>query len=89
MTARYDYMAWDGSQEFSDLDPEDLLAELTDDILAGGDLNDALRRVLRSGMRMPNGDRMMGLRELIERMRRRRAELLEEGDPGGELGPPS
>jgi uncharacterized protein with von Willebrand factor type A (vWA) domain len=86
VTARYDYMAWDGSQEFSDLDPEDLLAELTDDILAGGDLNDALRRVLRSGMRMPNGDRMMGLRELIERMRRRRAELLEEGDPGGELG---
>jgi uncharacterized protein with von Willebrand factor type A (vWA) domain len=86
MTARYDYMAWDGSQEFTDLDPEDLLAELTDDILAGGDLNDALRRVLRSGMRMPNGDRMMGLRELIERARRRRAELLEQGDPGGEMG---
>ena len=53
VTARYDYSAWDGTQESSDLDPEDLLAELTDDLLAGGDLNDALRRLLRSGMRTP------------------------------------
>ena len=43
MTARYDYRDWDGTQEWGDLDPDDLLAELTDDLLSGGDLNDALR----------------------------------------------
>jgi len=85
VTARYDYRRWDGTQEFDDLDPDDLLAELTDDLLAGGDLDDALRRLLNAGMRTSQGERVMGLRELIERMRKRRSELLEHGDPGGEL----
>ena len=50
MTARYDYSSWDGSQEFTDLDVDDLLAGLTDDLLAGGDLDDALRRLLAAGI---------------------------------------
>ena len=81
----YDYSQWDGSQAHLDLDPEDLLAELTDDLLAGGDLDDALRRLMRSGMQTASGERVMGLREMIERLRRRRAELLAEGDPDGQL----
>ena len=43
-----------------DLDPDELLAELTDDLLAGGDLDDALRRLLRSGMRTADGERLLG-----------------------------
>ncbi len=85
MTARYDYLRWDGSQEFADLDPDDLLAGLTDDLLSGGDLDDALRRLLRSGMRTPDGEQIQGLRDLLERVRRRRAELLEQGDPDAEF----
>ncbi len=85
MTARYDYSDWDGSQEWGDLDPDDLLAELTDDLLSGGDLNDALRRLMRSGMRTRDGERIMGMREMIERMRRRREELLKQGSPNAEM----
>ncbi len=85
MTARYDYSGWDGTQEFSDLDVDDLLAGLTDDLLAGGDLDDALRRMLRSGMRTANGEQIPGLRDLLEQLRRRRAELLAEGDPDGRM----
>lgn len=81
----YQYRAWDGSQDHLDLDPEDLLAELTDDLLAGGDLDDALRRLMRSGMDTASGERVMGLREMIERLRQRRADLLDQGDPDGEL----
>jgi uncharacterized protein with von Willebrand factor type A (vWA) domain len=81
VTARYDYTRWDGSQELSALDPEDLLAELTDDLLSGGDLDDALRRMMRSGMRSADGEQTMGLRDLLEQIRRRRAEMLEQGDP--------
>ncbi len=85
MTARYDYTRWDGSQEFVDLDPDDLLAGLTDDLLAGGDLNDALRRLLRGGMRTADGEQVMGLRDLLEQVRRRRAEMLEQGDPNAQF----
>jgi uncharacterized protein with von Willebrand factor type A (vWA) domain len=81
----YDYSRWDGTQDHLDLDPDDLLAELTDDLLAGGDLDDAVRRLMRSGLETPAGERVMGLREMIERLRRRRAEMLAEGDPDGEL----
>ncbi|HUA94160.1 MAG TPA: hypothetical protein VMB82_01390, partial [Acidimicrobiales bacterium] len=85
MTARYDYSRWDGSQDGLDLDPDELLAEITDELLGGGDFDDALRRLLRNGMRTSDGQRLMGTRQLLERARRRRAELLERGDPDGRL----
>ena len=57
MSVSYDYSEWDGTQEFADLDPDDLLAGLTDDLLAGGDLDDALRRLLRSASARPTASR--------------------------------
>ena len=83
--ARYDYSEWDGTQKFADLDPDDLLAGLTDDLLAGGDLDDALRRLLRSGFRTADGDQVEGLRDLLDQLRRRRQEMLAEGDPDGRM----
>jgi uncharacterized protein with von Willebrand factor type A (vWA) domain len=85
MGARYDYSAWDGSQEFDDLDPEDLLAALGDDLLGTGDLSDALERLLRGGIDLPDGERIEGLRDLLEQTRLRRDELLSQGSPDGEL----
>src|SRR5271169_2984141 len=85
MSARYDYFEWDGTQEFADLDPDDLLAGLTDDLLAGGDLDDALRRLLRSGFRNADGEQVPGLRDMLDQLRRRRAEMLAEGDPDGRM----
>ena len=85
MSARYDYSEWDGTQEFADLDPDDLLAGLTEDLLAGGDLDDALRRLLRSGFHTADGDQVPGLRDLLDQLRRRRAEMLAEGDPDGRM----
>src|SRR5580700_1869285 len=85
MSARYDYFQWDGTQDFLDLDPDELLAGLTDDLLAGGDLDDALRRLLRSGMRTADGEQVAGLRDILEQLRRRRAEMLAEGDPDGRM----
>jgi uncharacterized protein with von Willebrand factor type A (vWA) domain len=85
VTARYDYSGWDGTQEFSDLDVDDLLSALTDDLLKGGDLDDALRNLLRSGMRTADGEQIPGLTDLLAKLRRRRAELLAEGDPDGRM----
>ena len=85
MSARYDYHSWDGSQEFANLDPEDLLAALGDDLLGNGDLSDAIERMLRGGIELPDGERIDGLRDLLEETRRRREELLSKGNPDGEL----
>jgi uncharacterized protein with von Willebrand factor type A (vWA) domain len=85
LTVRYAYSAWDGSQESSGFDPDALLGELTDELLAGGDLDAALRRLLRSGIQTQDGERTMGMREMLDRLGRRRAELLAQGDPDGRL----
>ena len=67
------------------LDPEDILAALTDHLLETGDLSDALERLLRGGFETPDGERIDGLREMLEQTRERREELLSRGDPDGEL----
>lgn len=85
MTARYDYRQWDGTQDLAELDPDELLSGLTDDLLAGGNLEDAIRRMLRGGMRTPDGRQIPGLRDMLDRLRQRREELLEQGDPNGEM----
>ena len=83
MPGRYRYSRWDGSQVGFDLDADDVLSEITDDLLYHGDLNAALRRMLQSGFRDHNGERVAGMRDLIEKLRRRRRDLLEQHDLGG------
>jgi uncharacterized protein with von Willebrand factor type A (vWA) domain len=77
------YSRWDGTQAGFELDADDILSEITDDLLYHGDLNAALRRMMQSGFRDQNGERMAGLRELMERLRRRRKDELEKYDLGG------
>src|SRR5437868_14810458 len=83
MPLRARYSRWDGTQAGFELDAEDVLSEITDDLLYHGDLNAALRRMMQSGFRDQNGERMAGLRELMERLRRRRKDELEKYDLGG------
>ena len=49
MTWRFDYRRWDGSQESSVDDADAVLQQLTDDLLANGDLHEALQRMLNRG----------------------------------------
>src|SRR5215210_1853033 len=80
---RAEYSRWDGSQVGFDLDADAILAEVTDDLLYHGDLNAALRRMLQSGFRDRDGERVQGMRELLEKLRRKRREELERHDLGG------
>lgn len=80
---RFRYSAWDGTQTGFDLNARDVLAEITDDVLYHGDLDAALRRLLQDGMDTGDGDRIQGLRELMDRLRGRRRDLLEQHDLGG------
>src|SRR5215216_7731956 len=56
---------------------------MSDDLLYHGDLNAALRRLMQQGFRDRNDDELMGLREMLERLRQRRREELERRDLGG------
>src|SRR5258705_12213904 len=79
----YRYSRWDGTQTGFDLDADQLLAEMTDDLLYHGDLHAALRRLMQQGFRDRNDEQLMGMRDLMERLRRRRRDQLERYDLGG------
>ena len=83
MTARFTYSRWDGTQTGFSMDADELMAEMTDDLMYHGDVNAALRRLMREGMTDKDGNRIQGIREMMEKIRQRRKEIEESGDLGG------
>ncbi|MBV8461922.1 MAG: VWA domain-containing protein [Acidimicrobiales bacterium] len=83
MTWRFAYRRWDGTQDSLVDDTDAVLSQLTDDLLANGDLHEALQRMLNRGWRTPDGQQVEGLRDLLDRLRMEREETLERGDLGG------
>jgi uncharacterized protein with von Willebrand factor type A (vWA) domain len=73
---RYGYSRWDGTQRIEGLDADDILKALSDDYLENGNLQQALKRLMQDGVRGEDGQRAMGLREMMERMRKSRNEQL-------------
>jgi uncharacterized protein with von Willebrand factor type A (vWA) domain len=73
------YARWDGTQTIPALDADEILDALADDVMAEGDLAEALRRLMERGWRTSDASRpdLAGLNELRERLRRRREELQE------------
>jgi len=71
------YSEWDGSQEIPPLDPDQVLENLTDDLMNFGDLQHALRNLLQRGMRNPMGQRLQGLRDLLQQLRQQRRQMLD------------
>ena len=73
----YRYSRWDGSQQVFDLDDDRLLDMLSDDIMEHGDVDRALRGLFQRGMEGDRGERVAGLRELMNRLRQQRRQQLE------------
>ena len=88
MTAHARYSRWDGSQHVADLDAAEILDALADDVMAEGDLGEAIRRLMERGWRTgdPSRGDMPGLRDLLERLERRREELLDRYQLNDVLG---
>ncbi|HNI35371.1 MAG TPA: hypothetical protein PLV93_08215, partial [Microthrixaceae bacterium] len=80
---RFRYSPWDGTQRGFELDAADVMEQITDDLLYHGDLNAALRRMLQDGFADRNGERIQGLREMLEKLRAARQERLDRFDLGG------
>ena len=65
---KFRYSAWDGTQTGFDLDADALLDEINDDLLYHGHINAALRRLMQQGMHDADGNELMGLREMLDRL---------------------
>lgn len=82
------FSRWDGSQEVADLAADEIMDALSDDVMAEGDLAEALRRLMERGWRTgdPTRGDLAGLRDLMERLERRREQALERYGLGDVLG---
>jgi uncharacterized protein with von Willebrand factor type A (vWA) domain len=75
------YRAWDGSQDLPDLTADEIVDALADDLLEHGDLAEALRELMDRGIASTDPSRgdLKGLRDLLDRLREARRDLLSEG----------
>ncbi len=78
MTERVRYSRWDGSQADSPLDADALLKGLTDDLMSFGDLQHSLRNMLQRGLRPAGQPPLDGLRDILQRLRQHRRDMLEQ-----------
>ena len=80
---RHRYTMWDGSQEPFCPSPDDVMDGLTDHLLQDGDLQKAMRMLMRRGM-MDRRDRTMpGMQNVLDKVRRAKEELLRQYNPDG------
>ena len=68
-----EYRRWDGTQRLDALEAEELLSAMSDELLSGADLEEAMARLARWGI----PDRMEGLQDLLERLRAARQKRAE------------
>ncbi|HET7169568.1 MAG TPA: VWA domain-containing protein [Candidatus Limnocylindrales bacterium] len=82
------YSRWDGSQQLPDLDADEILQAVSDDVMAEGDLGEALRRLMERGWRSADPTRpdLPGLQDLMDRLARRRDAIRERYDLSDVLG---
>jgi len=81
----YRYARWDGTQQVDAFTPEDVMEQIADELLEDGSLKGALRRLLQRGAEFSSGRRMMGLQELLDRLRGARARNLDRYNLGSIL----
>ena len=76
---RTTYKRWDGTQRLDALEADELLGAMSDELLSGGDLEDAMARLARWGM----PGRMEGMQDLLERLRAAKQKRAERHDLSG------
>jgi uncharacterized protein with von Willebrand factor type A (vWA) domain len=88
-TGGFRYARWDGRQQLPSLSADEILETLSDDLMAEGDVAEALRRLMQRGIHRPGQgagrEDLAGLRELLGRLAQRRRELLERYQLGDVL----
>jgi uncharacterized protein with von Willebrand factor type A (vWA) domain len=79
----YQYSRWDGTQRLDELDAESILDALSDDYLRHGDLRRAMERLRQMGYTNRDGQRRMGMQDLLNNLRERRKRQMQRYDMSG------
>ena len=74
--ATYRYSRWDGSQDVFPLHEEEVMDQLSDQLMAQGDVSSALRSLLQRGARGKFGQHLSGVQDLLQKLRSLRQETL-------------
>jgi uncharacterized protein with von Willebrand factor type A (vWA) domain len=74
----YRYSSWDGTQQIFDIDANQLMDQLSEELLKQGDVMRALREMFRNGVRNQDGQQLAGLKELMERLKNQRRQQLQQ-----------
>src|SRR5947209_2080125 len=70
------YSRWDGTQQIMPFDADAIMEAISEDVLAHGDVRRALEKLMQQGYKFQSGDRMPGLRDLLERLKQQRQDTL-------------
>ena len=74
----YRYSQWDGTQRIFEIDADELMDLLSEDVLNKGDIMQALRDLFRQGMQNRDGQQLPGLRDMMEQLKNRRREQMQQ-----------
>ena len=74
----YRYSQWDGTQRIFEVDADELMDQLSDEVLKQGDVMKALRELFRHGFQNRDGQQQAGLRDLMEQLKNRRRQQLQQ-----------
>ncbi len=77
LDSSYRYSRWDGTQDVFDMDAEELMDQLSGELLNHGDVWKALRDLMRKGAQDRQGERVPGLRDLLDRLKDQRRQHLQ------------
>jgi uncharacterized protein with von Willebrand factor type A (vWA) domain len=70
------YSGWDGTQQIMPFDADAIMEAISEDVLAHGDVRRALEKLMQQGYKFQTGERMPGLRDLLERLKQQRQDTL-------------
>src|SRR4051794_1485214 len=70
------YSRWDGTQRILPFDADAIMEAISEDVMAHGDVQRALEKLMQQGYKFQSGERMPGLRDMLERLKQRRQETL-------------
>ena len=66
------YSRWDGTQQIMPFDADAIMEAISEDVMAHGDVQKALQNLMQQGYKFQSGDKMPGLRDLLERLKQQR-----------------
>src|SRR3954454_23353840 len=70
------YSGWDGTQQIMPFDADAIMEAISEDVLMHGDVQRALEKLMQQGYKFQTGERMPGLRDLMDRLKQQRQDTL-------------